>query len=232
MRWILYILIFLALLVLAGFLFPREVALERSVYISRPPQAVFPYINNLHNFNQWSPWYQLDPNTEYRFSGAEEGVGATMSWHSDNPNVGSGTLGIASSEPYSLVRTELNFGDRGMAHAEFHLKPQGSGSNVTWQFTTDMGPGPVSRWMGLLVKKMIGRSYERGLAKLKDVVESSAAAPENIDEGSDTELPPDDSDTMEPDSEEMEPDTGEMPPPGMMDNRMLEESEESIEERQ
>ncbi|WP_377517691.1 hypothetical protein [Microbulbifer taiwanensis] len=47
--------------------------LERSVTIAKPPQTVFPYVNNLRNFNSWSPWYQLDPNTKYEYSGPDEG---------------------------------------------------------------------------------------------------------------------------------------------------------------
>lgn len=227
MRWILYILVFLALLVLAGFLFPREVALERSVYIAKPPQAVFPYVNNSRNFNSWSPWYQLDPNTKYEYSGPDEGVGAMMSWSSDNPNVGSGSQTITASEPYSLVRTELDFGEQGDATAEFRLQPQGSGTNVTWQFSTDMGGGPIARWMGLLVKKMVGESYEQGLDKLKNLVESEAPAPapaEEIDNGTDTELPPDANDSMGAEPDDMESD--------MEDQTLEEEGEEPVEEDQ
>ncbi|MFC6979008.1 hypothetical protein [Microbulbifer taiwanensis] len=45
-----------------------------------------------------------------------------MSWSSDNPNVGSGSQTITASEPDSLVRTELDFGDQG-------LPPQNSTCN-------------------------------------------------------------------------------------------------------
>ena len=176
MRWLLYILIFLALLVLAGFLFPRVATTERSVYIAEPPEVVFPYVNNFRNFNKWSPWYQIDPNTEYSYSGFSEGVGATMSWTSKDPKVGNGSQTITASEPYSRVDTALDFGAQGKAQAEFKLVPQGSGTNVTWSFSSEMGSGPIARWMGLMVSKMVGTSYEQGLQKLKSVVEKEGAA--------------------------------------------------------
>lgn len=175
MRWILYILIFLALLVLAGFLFPRTATTERSVYIAEPPQVVFPYLNNFRHFNKWSPWYQLDPETEYRYEGLPEGSGAVMKWTSDNPSVGNGSQTITASEPYSRVATALDFGEQGTAKAEFDLKPQGSGTNVTWSFSSDMGGGPIARWMGLMVSKMVGQSYEEGLQNLKELTESEGA---------------------------------------------------------
>ncbi|WP_323844835.1 SRPBCC family protein [Microbulbifer magnicolonia] len=225
MRWILYVLIFLALLVLAGFMFPREVTLERSVYIAKPPEAVFPYVNDFRNFNSWSPWHQLDPNTQYEYKGPQEGTGAVMSWTSEDPNVGSGSQTITASEPYSLVRTALDFGEQGNATAEFRLRPQDSGTNITWQFNTDMGAGPIGRWMGLLVEKMVGESYEQGLTKLKNLVESEATAPQPMDEmdnGTDTELPPGADDAMEADPEGMDSE--------MEDQSLEEEGEEPVEE--
>ena len=174
MRWLLYILIFLALLVLAGFLFPRVATTERSVYIAEPPDVVFPYVNNFRNFNKWSPWYQIDPNTEYTYSGGAEGAGAAMSWTSDDPKVGSGSQTITASEPYSRVATDLDFGAQGKAKAEFKLVPQGEGTNITWTFSSEMGSGPIARWMGLMVSRMVGTSYEQGLQKLKAVVEEES----------------------------------------------------------
>ncbi|MFA0810029.1 SRPBCC family protein [Microbulbifer epialgicus] len=173
MRWIIYILIFLVLLLLAGYLFPREVTLERSIYIDKPPQAVFPYVNNFHKFNSWSPWRNIDPSMQYKYSGPEEGVGAEMSWRGENSKEGSGSQTIIASTPNSMVRTKLAFGDGSTAEAEFKLLPEGDGTQITWGFNSDTGGGPRERWMGLAVKKMVGESYEQGLTKLKNLLESS-----------------------------------------------------------
>ncbi|WP_444889727.1 SRPBCC family protein [Microbulbifer sp. DLAB2-AA] len=173
MRWILYIFVFLILLLLAGYLFPREVSLERSIYIDKPPQTIFPYVNDYRKFNSWSPWRHIDPAMEYKYSGPEKGVGATMSWHGENSNEGSGTQTIIASTPDSTVLNKLNFGDGSEASAEFRLMPQNGGTQVVWSFNTDTGGGPRERWMGLAIKKMVGESYEQGLAKLKQLMESS-----------------------------------------------------------
>ncbi|WP_299591916.1 SRPBCC family protein [uncultured Microbulbifer sp.] len=188
MRWILYILIFLALLVLAGFLFPRVATTERSVYIAEPPQVVFPYLNNFRNFNKWSPWYQIDPETEYSYEGFPEGNGAVMKWTSDDPSVGNGSQTITASEPYSRVATALDFGAQGQANAEFTLQPQGSGTNVTWSFSSEMGGSPIARWMGLMVSRMVGQSFEQGLQKLKSTVEEEAGNPAQA--SPDASMPP------------------------------------------
>ncbi|WP_299584442.1 SRPBCC family protein [uncultured Microbulbifer sp.] len=187
MRWILYILIFLVLLLMAGYLFPREVSLERSIYIDRPPQTVFPYVNNFRKFNSWSPWRNIDPAMEYKYSGPEAGVGASMSWHGENSKEGGGTQTITASTPNSLVQTDLDFGDGSEATAEFKLQEQNGGTQVSWSFNTDTGGGPRERWMGLAIKKMVGESYEQGLTKLKQLMESSAKTNEiNERKNSDT----------------------------------------------
>ncbi|MFS1524920.1 SRPBCC family protein [Microbulbifer sp. 2304DJ12-6] len=177
MRWIFYILIFLVLLLLAGYLFPREVMLDRSIYIDKPPQAVFPYVNNFRKFNSWSPWRHVDPSVQYQYSGPEQGVGAEMRWHGEDSKAGSGTQTITASDPDTLVRTKLNFGDGTQALAEFQLQPQNGGTQVTWRFRSDTGGGPGERWMGLAVKKMVGQSYEEGLAELKNLLETTTSAP-------------------------------------------------------
>ncbi|MBB5209924.1 SRPBCC family protein [Microbulbifer hydrolyticus] len=201
MRWILYILVFLALLVLAGFLFPRVATTERSVYIAEPPDVVFPYVNNFRNFNKWSPWYEIDPDTEYSYEGFPEGNGAVMKWNSDNPSVGTGSQTITASEPYSRVAMVLDFGAQGKADAEFTLQPQGSGTNITWSFSSEMGGGPIARWMGLMVSRMVGKSYEEGLQKLKTVVEADAAASGRGSSDTATPAPtPTEPGTLEPDN--------------------------------
>lgn len=232
MRWILYILVFIALLILAGFLLPREVTVERSVYISKPPEAVFKYVNNLRNFNSWSPWYQLDPTTEYEYSGPESGIGATMSWQSENPSVGTGSQTIVTSEQNSLVRMDLDFAAQGMATSEIRLVRQDSGTNVTWWFSTDLGGSPIARWFGIMVKRMIGQSYEQGLQKLKNLVESEATSPavdmqEDFegDNGSDSELPLEGSEG----DDEIGTDPGDMDP-GIQSEILEEEAEEPVEE--
>ncbi len=161
----------IAVLAVIGFFLPREVHVERSVYIEAPPAEVFRLINDMREFNTWSPWYERDPNAVYTFEGPPAGVGAKMTWASDDPNVGSGTSEIIASEPNRLIRTQLDFGEQGDAVAFYKLEPKGSGTQITWGFDTDMGANPVGRYFGLLMDSWVGGDYEEGLANLKKVAE-------------------------------------------------------------
>lgn len=160
------------LLVSVAYALPRHVTVARSEVVNAPEGDVFPYVNNLRRFNEWSPWAARDPDAVYRFSGPEAGEGARMQWSSDHPDVGSGSQEIIESRRPRYVRVSLDFGDMGKANASYDLEPSGAGTRVVWIFETDVGNNPLKRWMGLMFDRWIGGDYETGLARLKELVEA------------------------------------------------------------
>lgn len=159
-------------LVGGSYLLPREVGVVRAIEIDRPPAQVYPHVSDLKAFQNWSPWAEIDPDTEMTYSGPESGVGQTASWSSENDQVGTGSQTITAVEENRRVATALDFGDMGTATAEFRLEPVGDGgTRVEWAFETDTGMNPIARWMGLMMDGMVGGAYEQGLAKLKSLVE-------------------------------------------------------------
>ncbi len=163
--------VLLALLILLGFLLPSSAHVERSTVIQAPPANVFALVNSFKGFNRWSPWAERDPETVYTFSGPDFGVGAAMSWVSQNPQVGAGSQKITLSEPYERIESHLDFGSQGTAQAFFALTPQAGGTEVRWGFDTEFGSNLVSRYMGLMFDRWIGADYEAGLANLKSLAE-------------------------------------------------------------
>jgi hypothetical protein len=115
------VVVFVAVVAVA-YVLPRQVEVERSVVIAAPPEEVFPYLNSLQRGAEWSPWLGLDPDVQLAYEGPEEGVGNTLAWVSEHPNVGSGRQEITVSDPNSRVESSLDFGD--MAP-----RPPGSRSN-------------------------------------------------------------------------------------------------------
>jgi len=158
--------------VIVGFFLPKQVNVERSISIDAPPHVVYGLVDNFERFNEWSPWAKMDPDTKYTYSGPESGVGAKLSWESDNPNVGSGYQEIIEAIPDELVKNHLDFGENGKGNAAFLLKPEGEGTHVTWAFETDFGQNLIGRYFGLFMDKMLGPHYEEGLASLKKLAES------------------------------------------------------------
>lgn len=157
--------------VAAAYILPRQIEVERSVIIAAEPDEIFPHLNSLKAFNAWSPWADLDPDTVYVFSGPETGKGARSDWSSENPAVGSGSQEITESELNKSIRTRLDFGPDGTADGFYELTRVETGTLVTWGFGTDMGNSPVGRYVGLMMDKWVGADFEKGLNRLKALVE-------------------------------------------------------------
>jgi uncharacterized protein YndB with AHSA1/START domain len=177
LKTVLYVLVAVAVVaVAAGYLVvPADTHVERSVKINASPRIVYGLVSDFRQFNKWSPWAKMDPDTEYRFEGPDSGTGAVMHWSSDHPHVGSGRQKITEAEPYSKVVTALDFGEMGQATADFELErlgdEPGQGTRVTWNFDTHHGADLIERYMGLMMDHWVGTEYEKGLANLKALAE-------------------------------------------------------------
>lgn len=154
-----------------SYLLPGKAEVSRSITIDAPPEAIFPYVNSMQETEEWSPWLSRDPETKLSYAGPDSGVGNTLSWSSQHPQVGTGTQEIIESTENQLVKTALDFGDMGTATASFTLQPEGNQTQVTWGFESELGANPMMRWMGLMMDNWVGGDYERGLENLKSVVE-------------------------------------------------------------
>jgi hypothetical protein len=106
-----------------------------------------------------------------QYTGAPSGKGAGMTWQSDDPNVGNGSWKITNAVENESLDVAMDFGDQGGATSFFRLKPNGGKTKVTWGFDTDAGNNPLMRWFGLLMDKMVGSEYAKGLDSLKQMLE-------------------------------------------------------------
>ncbi len=162
-----------AVLALVGMFLPDEAHVERSLVIEAPVEDIYSVLNGFRRFNEWSPWHAKDPQTEYTFSGPEQGVGARMAWSSDNPEVGSGNQEIIATRINQRIEIRLDFGTQSDSIAYYSLQPAGDATRVTWGFDTDFNGSIIGRYFGLMFDNMIGPDYENGLAKLKQLLETN-----------------------------------------------------------
>jgi hypothetical protein len=173
LRGLLYtILGLLALLLVAGLLLPGSAHVERSVTTTARPDTVYEIVSGFARFNEWSPWADLDPKARYSYSGPPSGVGATMTWTSDKPAVGSGRQEILAVEPGRSVTTKLDFGEQGVSTSRIDIAPAPGGSRITWSFDTSFEGNFLGRYFGPFFDRMIGPDYERGLSRLKAIAEA------------------------------------------------------------
>jgi uncharacterized protein YndB with AHSA1/START domain len=150
-------------------------SVERSVTIDAPPVRIYDQIANFHNWTNWSPWEDTDPELHRTYSGAESGTGAVYGW-SGNRKAGQGRMEITDATEPEGVQIDLIFEKPWKARNDtlFTIAPEGSGSRVTWSMT---GKNTLmTKVMGIFksMDKFLGPDFERGLARLKTITEKPA----------------------------------------------------------
>lgn len=153
---------------------PSDYRVTRSLAFNAPPAAVFPHINTLKNWEAWNPWGKIDPNMKLTYAGPPSGTGASYAWVG-NREVGEGRATITESKPNEFVRFKMEFFKpmAGVSDTSFTFVLRGAQTEVTWAMTGKNNF--VAKAFGLFMNmdKMIGGQFEKGLADLKRVVESS-----------------------------------------------------------
>lgn len=146
---------------------PDEFHVERTAVIAAPPPVVFAHINNLHNWHQWSPFAEFDPEMTVAYEGPEAGVGAVYRW-TGNDEVGEGSATIVDSRPDELVRMRLDFLEphEATSTADFTLRPEGDGTSVTWSVSGHNSFMVKAVHLVMDMDGMVGGLFEQGLANL------------------------------------------------------------------
>jgi len=157
-----------------GLCLPGTYRVERSVMIAAPPPAIFPLLNTLKEWPTWTAWtVERYPDMKIRFSGPAAGVGARYTW--EGKTSGSGELQLTRSDPAEGVAFDLEFAHgKYISAGSIVMSPDGSGTRVTWTNEGELGLNPVNRYFGLLMDRMMGPDFQKGLDNLKRKIETSA----------------------------------------------------------
>ncbi|MDB5971187.1 MAG: Polyketide cyclase / dehydrase and lipid transport [Hydrocarboniphaga sp.] len=171
------LLVVFVLLVIAaigvGFTLPDRAKVERSVLIDASPATVYTVLNGFHQFNRWSPWADIDPQTVYTYQGPLLGVGARSAWSSKDPKAGSGDQEILEATPYTIIKVRLRFEGMDMDNLlTYTLTAAGAGTQLSWTYLSDFNGNLLNRYFGLLLDRMIGPDFDKGLSRLKSFAES------------------------------------------------------------
>jgi uncharacterized protein YndB with AHSA1/START domain len=154
-----------------GMLMPTRWRVERTVVVAAPAAVVFPLINDLRRWPDWTSWSEEDPSLQRRFDeGPTAGAGAGMSWSGDE--VGEGRLTISESVLDRQIRYDLRLAHDGLlSEGAIVLAPTMGGVQVTWSTEGELGWSPLVRLMGPWIEHAVGSDFDHGLAGLKRVAE-------------------------------------------------------------
>ena len=157
--------VLMMLVLLIGFLLPSRWDVERSAVVDAPPAAVFPWLDNPYQWDQWAPLGEVAAT----FSGPPRGAGASRRWN--HPEVGDGVFTILFTIPDREVRYRVEVqGGRMVTEGTLSLTAEGSGTRVTWQEQGDFGRNPLLGYLARSMDRMQGAQMEVSLARLGERV--------------------------------------------------------------
>jgi len=167
--------IFLAVFAAVVALQPAAYRVARSTTITAPPALIFGQVNDLHKWQEFSPWTKLDPSAKITFEGPVAGTGATFTW-AGNSDIGAGRMTLTECHPTDLIRFRLDFTKpfEDTSIAEFAFKPAGNQTEVTWSMSGRKNFVSKAVCLFVSMDKMLGGDFEDGLARLKSLSEAAA----------------------------------------------------------
>lgn len=170
--------VLIAAVLTLGLIKPTEFKVERSILINSDKGVIMSNVKSLKNMENWSPWAKVDPSMKNTFAGNDGEVGSIHRWEG-NENVGVGEQEITAIAE-NRVETELRFYEpwEAVNQAYFQLDEVDDGIKVTWGLLGE-NPFPSNAFMNM--DAMIGPDYEKGLASLKTLCESTPAITQDIE---------------------------------------------------
>lgn len=180
MKWLLrgiFLIFFIfAAIMTVGYFLPPVQSIERSIEISAYPEDVFPFINNLQAYSQWSPLYAQIADAQIVYGGAPAGNGQTMAWQGSAGAYPFGSQEIIQSEPGEFVQVKVNLSGS-VATATHAILPldEGMGVTVLTKSEIELGGFPyLDRVRTKLRQGWFNTQFDQSLLRLKTLSENYA----------------------------------------------------------
>lgn len=162
----LFLLSLLSLVALSVFVATQKgiFTVERSKVVNSPRAAVYNYVNDFRNFEDFESWAVEDPTIKMSFPGKTTGNGASFFW--EGSEVSGNAITLQAKEGES-IHQKMNF-DGTEADVNWIFKDTLAGkTKVTWK-----AKGEMSFWFKIYTvlnggsDKIIGTMYEKSLANI------------------------------------------------------------------
>ena len=171
LRLLLLIAAIVGVLLLFEQLLPRSYDFQQSVEIDRPAEEIFPYLNSLKKWPQWSQQFnmQVIDGLAIKYSGTDEGVGAAQTWTEIR---GAGKLWITESKANEVLAYDGEFHNFPTMTSTFTLDEVGENKTiVTWHSQGQLPRRPLYGLLAPIFGPQMEYEYEKSLAALKALVE-------------------------------------------------------------
>jgi effector-binding domain-containing protein/uncharacterized protein YndB with AHSA1/START domain len=171
LRVILIIVIVLIAAILIVPLFsPATAKVSAETEIALNPAEIFPMVASFSHREMWDPWVTQDSTTKVTIDSKPGYVGSTYTW--DGKKLGTGKMEVMSVKENQQIESSLWFGDvKTPSQVEWSFEPVDNGTFVLWSFSQKT-TYPIGRLGMMFGKVFLKKSFDLGLANLKEYLES------------------------------------------------------------
>lgn len=158
----------IVILTLGGFLLPSEIKSSHTVTLQSKAEDVFFHINDLQEWRFWMPFNWPEPvseTPEMSYSEPSSGKGAYFSWQHENALVGSGTIRILESIPYSSIEYVIQKDDFNAIFGVIDIQEDRLGTHITWT-TSSTIQNPWGRYLSFFIKGWMLREIKESIRNL------------------------------------------------------------------
>ena len=160
----------IAIVLIGAAILPDSTTVSRSIIISTDPASVYNLVADFHTWNSWSHWAKADPSQKVSISGPDLKVGSEMSWVGKKTGTGKMTINeLEEGKSISINMATLSPME-GRSTNKMAFNSISGGTEFTWTFTSE-SKYPLGRWMGLMMKSMLGTALENSETNVKTLLE-------------------------------------------------------------
>ena len=153
-----------ALGVAATYLAPRNVKVQRSKITASSPAQVLALAAATEGYQTFNPCRSDNPDLAITPFGPASGKGSGSGFAFATGSMkGTQTIIEVASDHVTYA---IDLGPQGKPTQIITARPVSGGTEVTWTMQADIGINPVARSVGLFMDRMIGKTFDQGLANL------------------------------------------------------------------
>ncbi|UUC43987.1 SRPBCC family protein [Flavobacterium cerinum] len=141
---------------------------QRTKVINASPTALFNYINDYKNWDDWGPWKEDDPTIRNSYTDRTQGTGASFSWTGKD---GNGKMETIKTIGNDTIEQKIYFDHGDPSDVYWTFTPVKGGTKVTWGMKGEMGF--MMKAFAILSggsDRMLGPMFQKGLENIDNVL--------------------------------------------------------------
>jgi len=170
------VLLFAAVFVIGGLMLNKGYAFERSIVIAAPPAAIHAMVGDFSRWGDWAPFREPDSTVTVMRGAKSTGVGASQTWVVEQ---GSTEFTFTQWDPQTGIEYDMAVvakGNRLPTRGAIRYEPANGATRVTWSMHGSVDKAIVGGFIASTTEARFGPIFKRGLEKLKEQVEKTAAS--------------------------------------------------------